>query len=271
MGLFHRFVEIGRVVYINYGPYTGKIAVIVDIIDQNRIFVDGPTFGVKRHVLNIKWAKLTSIVVKLSGRGARQKVLEKAIKDQDIQGKWDKTTWAKNLAVTAKRASLSDFDRFKLVKAKKTRAGLVRHELASAIKAKNVKKSEVEKRRAARNKKSASTRPARKPVAKKEKKEKGQKGEKKVEKKVEKKDEKKEEKVVKKTTQVKRKTVSRPRIAIGKSRKGAVTSLDRQLVKALGRKGFKPRSIHGAPKRAKRVHTTKAPKAPKSERAIQKA
>eukprot|EP01112_Ceratiomyxa_fruticulosa_P009624 TRINITY_DN251_c0_g2_i1.p1 TRINITY_DN251_c0_g2~~TRINITY_DN251_c0_g2_i1.p1 ORF type:complete len:265 (-),score=46.91 TRINITY_DN251_c0_g2_i1:77-871(-) len=264
MGLFHRFVEIGRVVYINYGPYTGKIAVIIDIIDQNRIFVDGPTFGVKRHVLNIKWAKLTSIVVKLSGRGARQKVLEKAIKDQDVQGKWDKTTWAKNLAVTAKRASLTDFERFKLTKAKKTRAGLVRHEIALGIRAKMLFKSEVEKRRAARNKKSASTRPPPRPVAKREKREKRQEREKKGL--------QREEKgfAKKKTTQVKRKRVSRPRIAIGSSRKGAITSLDRQTRISLIRRGFKLRKVHRA-KRAKKVHTTKAPKAPKSERAIQKA
>lgn len=32
-----RFVEIGRVAYISYGPDAGKLAVIVDVIDQNRV------------------------------------------------------------------------------------------------------------------------------------------------------------------------------------------------------------------------------------------
>lgn len=35
--LFSRFVEIGRVVMISYGPETGKLATIVDVVDQNRV------------------------------------------------------------------------------------------------------------------------------------------------------------------------------------------------------------------------------------------
>jgi len=34
---FTKFVEIGRVVYISQGVDAGKIAAIVDIIDQNRV------------------------------------------------------------------------------------------------------------------------------------------------------------------------------------------------------------------------------------------
>ena len=37
---FSRLAEIGRVVLVNYGPETGKLLVITDIIDQNR--VSGP-------------------------------------------------------------------------------------------------------------------------------------------------------------------------------------------------------------------------------------
>jgi hypothetical protein len=32
-----RFVEIGRVAYIAYGPDQGKLCAIVDVIDQNRV------------------------------------------------------------------------------------------------------------------------------------------------------------------------------------------------------------------------------------------
>jgi ribosomal protein L14E/L6E/L27E len=35
--VYNRFVEIGRLVYINTGPYKGKVAVIVDVLDQNRV------------------------------------------------------------------------------------------------------------------------------------------------------------------------------------------------------------------------------------------
>jgi ribosomal protein L14E/L6E/L27E len=36
-GLYKRFVEIGRVVLISYGPLTGKLATVVDVVDQNRV------------------------------------------------------------------------------------------------------------------------------------------------------------------------------------------------------------------------------------------
>ena len=34
---FKRYVEVGRVVLINDGPSTGKLATIVEIIDHNRV------------------------------------------------------------------------------------------------------------------------------------------------------------------------------------------------------------------------------------------
>ena len=34
---FKRFVEVGRVVLVNEGPSAGKLAVIVEIIDHNRV------------------------------------------------------------------------------------------------------------------------------------------------------------------------------------------------------------------------------------------
>ncbi|QCE07267.1 large subunit ribosomal protein L14e [Vigna unguiculata] len=35
---FKRHVEIGRVAQINYGKEYGRLVVIVDVIDQNRVF-----------------------------------------------------------------------------------------------------------------------------------------------------------------------------------------------------------------------------------------
>lgn len=34
---FKRFVEIGRVALVNYGEDYGKLVVIVDVVDQNRV------------------------------------------------------------------------------------------------------------------------------------------------------------------------------------------------------------------------------------------
>lgn len=35
--VYKRFVEIGRVAYISFGPHAGKLVAIVDVIDQNRV------------------------------------------------------------------------------------------------------------------------------------------------------------------------------------------------------------------------------------------
>lgn len=36
-GAFTRFVEVGRVVMINFGKLEGKLAVIVDLVDHNKV------------------------------------------------------------------------------------------------------------------------------------------------------------------------------------------------------------------------------------------
>lgn len=48
---FKKFVEIGRIAFCADGPEKGKIAAIVNVIDQNRVLLDGPTTGVKRQVI----------------------------------------------------------------------------------------------------------------------------------------------------------------------------------------------------------------------------
>merc|ERR1712218_662612 len=88
----------------------GKIAAIVNVIDQNRVLIDGPTSGVLRQAYPIKQLQLTPIAVKFPFN-ASTKVVET----------WAQSTWAKRMAVKAKRAGLTDLDRFKLRKAKSAR------------------------------------------------------------------------------------------------------------------------------------------------------
>lgn len=47
-------------------------------------------------------------------RSARQKQVKRAFEKADIASKWKETAWAKKIARKAKRACLTDFDRFKL-------------------------------------------------------------------------------------------------------------------------------------------------------------
>ncbi|KAK3417287.1 60S ribosomal protein L14-1 [Eucalyptus grandis] len=124
---FKRYIEIGRVALINYGKDYGRLVVIVDVVDQNRALVDAP--DMVRSQMNFKRLSLTDIKIDIK-RVPRKSTLIKAMQEADVQGKWDKSSWGRKLIVQKKRASLNDFDRFKLMLAKIKRGGLIRQELA---------------------------------------------------------------------------------------------------------------------------------------------
>jgi large subunit ribosomal protein L14e len=58
-------------------------------------------------------------------RGIGSKALHAAFEKQDLQGKWSKTSWAKKFEQRAKRAALNDFDRFKVMLARKKKSTIV--------------------------------------------------------------------------------------------------------------------------------------------------
>lgn len=128
---FKRYMEVGRVVLINYGPETGKLATVVDIVDQNKCLIDGPAdlTGVSRQVISYTRVALTDFTVKIQ-RNARQRTLKKAWEEADVLAKWEASSWAKKLAAKKKRASLSDFDRFKVMVAKKQKAQIIAKKLS---------------------------------------------------------------------------------------------------------------------------------------------
>ena len=122
--VFKRYVEVGRVVLINYGPDAGKLATIIDVVDQNKCLIDGPNSGVARQMISYGRIALTDLTVKIS-RNARQKSLTAAWAEAGVQDKWDASSWAKKLAAKKKRATLSDFDRFKVMVARKQKSSII--------------------------------------------------------------------------------------------------------------------------------------------------
>merc|ERR1739838_569075 len=130
---FSKFVQIGAVVYINSGRYKGKLATIVNIVDATRVLIDGPS-GVPREVIGMKQIQLTKFTVKVSV-GARTGTVKKAYDAAKINELFAETAWAKSVANKAKRASLSDFERFKLRQLKKKRNMLINREVAKMAKA----------------------------------------------------------------------------------------------------------------------------------------
>ena len=60
---------------------------------------------------------LTKFLVKIP-HSAREKTLKNAWTKAEIEKKWAESSWAKRLAAQSVRANLTDFDRFKLMRAK---------------------------------------------------------------------------------------------------------------------------------------------------------
>jgi large subunit ribosomal protein L14e len=106
-------VEVGRIVLINYGPLSGKLAVIVEIINTSRVLIDGPTTNVKRQEISLRRISLTDLKVDVA-RGVKRAALKKAITDSNVEKKWGESSWARKLQKRARRAQLTDFDRFKV-------------------------------------------------------------------------------------------------------------------------------------------------------------
>ncbi|KAJ2584618.1 hypothetical protein GGH95_000264, partial [Coemansia sp. RSA 1836] len=129
-GSFKRLVEVGRVVLITHGEDAGKIATIVDIVDHNRAIVDGPTTDVKRQIITYKNVVLTDIVVKCLPRTIGTKALAKFLEKEQVVETWQKTAWAQKLEARKRRANMSDFDRFKLMRLKKQQRDIVNRQSA---------------------------------------------------------------------------------------------------------------------------------------------
>jgi len=133
---FTKFVEIGRIVLINFGPDHGKLAVIVDVIDQNRAFIDGPESlnGVKRQSIPFRRISLTNFTIPIA-RGAGAGKILKELNKAEIQKKWAATSQAKKIAAHNKRASLNDFERFQVMLLRKQRSHITRTEFNKLKKA----------------------------------------------------------------------------------------------------------------------------------------
>lgn len=81
------------------------------------MLVDGPCSGVTRQSVNLKSLYLTKFKIRIP-HSAREATVRKAWLKGEVDKKWAESKWAKRLAAAKLRASCTDFDRFKLMKAK---------------------------------------------------------------------------------------------------------------------------------------------------------
>merc|ERR1712226_1433891 len=113
---------------INRGEDVGKVAVIVDVVDQNRALVSCPQTGVSRKMVNFKCMSITDFVIEKLPHSIRDGPLSKAIDKSEVLTKWEETPWAKKLASRARRAQLNDFERFQVKVHTQTRNRIIRKE-----------------------------------------------------------------------------------------------------------------------------------------------
>ncbi|ODM95004.1 60S ribosomal protein L14 [Orchesella cincta] len=129
---FRKFVETGRVAFIAEGRDEGKLCAIVNIIDSNRVLVDGPCTGVPRQEMSIKRLHLTNFSMKFPWT-ASTRVVRKTWTVDKIDDKWKASRWAQRVESRRKRANLTDFERFQLKEAKRTRNHLRRNVYLSLL------------------------------------------------------------------------------------------------------------------------------------------
>jgi large subunit ribosomal protein L14e len=136
-----KLVEVGRIVLLRSGPYAGRLAAIVEIIDHKRVrfrnfwshsrqwlttmqaLVDGPSSkenaSVPRQAIQLDKLTLTAFVIPNLPRAAGTGPVRKLWEKNEIDQKWSETSWAKKTAQQDKRKALGDFERFKVMRLKK--------------------------------------------------------------------------------------------------------------------------------------------------------
>eukprot|EP01062_Namystynia_karyoxenos_P040644 TRINITY_DN2961_c0_g1_i5.p2 TRINITY_DN2961_c0_g1~~TRINITY_DN2961_c0_g1_i5.p2 ORF type:complete len:200 (+),score=95.87 TRINITY_DN2961_c0_g1_i5:82-600(+) len=120
-----RFIEVGRVVLFTKGKFAGKLAVVVDVVDHNRILVQMPKVaghekwtGVPRHVATLKDVEPTECKADIR-RMQREAKLLAALSAPLAQ--WAEGPWARKLTIRAARAETDDITRFRLRAARRAR------------------------------------------------------------------------------------------------------------------------------------------------------
>ena len=115
---FKRFLEVGRIIIINFGPDRGKIGIIVDLIDKNRSFIDG---WAGRQIINNKRITLTKTIVKINKNMTSQKIKAELNKNFYLFEKINQSLWFQKRFLSEKKNLFNDFDKFKYMIGKKNK------------------------------------------------------------------------------------------------------------------------------------------------------
>ena len=127
IGLGGTFREDG--LKIDFNDFTPKVALDYSLSDDALIYASAQE-GYKAGAFQGFPQQLTDLTVAVP-RTAKSKTVLKAIQKAKLDEQWAATPFAKKQVLRAKRASLTDFDRFKVMLAKKQRRAIVYKEVAA--------------------------------------------------------------------------------------------------------------------------------------------
>ena len=106
-------LEVGRVVLFTFGPYTGRLAVVLNMVSATRILVSGPGLGVPKTLTNARRLRLTKFRLASVTSQEKEKSLAEKIAAANVQDVFDATGLGTKLKNQNIRRGLSDFQRFK--------------------------------------------------------------------------------------------------------------------------------------------------------------
>ncbi|EAN80076.1 40S ribosomal protein L14, putative [Trypanosoma brucei brucei TREU927] len=116
------YIRAGRLVRILRGPRQNRVGVIVDIVDANRVLVENPCEQkMWRHVQNLKNVEPLKFCVSIS-RNCSTKALKEALESKKVLEKYAATKSAVRIAAKKAFAESTDFERYQLRVAKRSRA-----------------------------------------------------------------------------------------------------------------------------------------------------
>eukprot|EP00210_Caulerpa_lentillifera_P005387 g5149.t1 len=121
---FRKYVEIGRLAVVNFGPDYGLPVLISDIVDQNRVLVDHPEFHCRR-LMNLKRLSLTNLKLEIS-RLFKKQTLKEALSKNDVFEKFKESEKGKRLAAAKEKREMTDLARWRIAKTRTERAKKIR-------------------------------------------------------------------------------------------------------------------------------------------------
>lgn len=128
-------VNLGRAVLVNFGSMSGRLAVIVDIINSTKVVIDGPGLGVARQVISNKRLTLTKFSLPAVEPATSSKDLGAKIAEFKLVERFEKTGLGQKIKKQDRRAKLTDFERFKVYSLKRQLGRAVRTQVNKSRKA----------------------------------------------------------------------------------------------------------------------------------------